>query len=80
MFNFVKWAKIDNNITFDLTGPEVIDICSGVQQRLTEGYIASPNYPDHYPTNADCMCTIQTDWSSKITLSFYDLLLETKQG
>ena len=58
----------------------MLDICSTVQERLSEGYITSPNYPDHYPTNVDCLCTLETDWSSKITLSFYDLLLETKQG
>ena len=40
----------------------------------------SPNYPNHYPVEQDCLCKIQTDWNSKVVLSFYDLLLETRQG
>ena len=59
----------------------MIDICSQVEESLSEGYIRSPQYPDHYPTNADCLCSLRADvWTSKIQLSFYDLLLETREG
>jgi len=59
---------------------DVINICQKVEKTLQEGYIFSPNYPHNYPTNQDCMCRIYTDWSSRVRLSMYDLLLETKNG
>ena len=68
-----------SSILFD-AGREVIDICSTVEKTLNEGYIMSPNYPYNYPVNKDCLCKIYTDWSARIQLSLYDLLLETKNG
>jgi len=59
---------------------DVIDICSQVEKTLEEGYLFSPNYPNNYPTNEDCLCRIYTEWNSKIHISLYDLLLETKEG
>jgi len=40
----------------------------------------SPNYPNNYAPNKDCKCVITADWNTKILLSFYDLLLQTKNG
>lgn len=65
---------------FSSPGKDVIDVCSTVERTLNEGYLMSPNYPYNYPVNQDCLCKIYTDWSSRVKLSLYDLLLETKNG
>ena len=57
-----------------------MDICTYRQNWINEGYIISPNYPNNYPIDQDCQCDLTTDWGSKIQLTFYDLLLGTKNG
>ena len=68
---------------FLLTGADVIDICSRLDKRVPSGsgYIVSPDYPSHYPANQDCDCRLEAESSAaRITITFFDLLLETKNG
>jgi len=61
----------------------VLDICSETQDLISEagGFLASPGYPDVYPPNQDCICRMVADKEeARLTLVFYDLLLETKKG
>ncbi|XP_019640486.1 PREDICTED: CUB and sushi domain-containing protein 1-like [Branchiostoma belcheri] len=45
---------------------------------VTEGYIMSPNYPDNYPSNADCSWTITAP--SAIQLDFVTFDVELQQS
>ena len=58
-----------------------MDICERSQLVLSKGYITSPHYPDVYPAGADCICKLVADReSSRIHITIYDLLLETRDG
>ncbi|XP_077987230.1 mannan-binding lectin serine protease 1-like [Glandiceps talaboti] len=50
----------------------------GCNRRLTdaEGIIQSPNYPNRYPGNSDCIYVIRGSDGSRISLTFLDLATE----
>lgn len=57
----------------------MFDICSTTEKWVTEGYIRSPNYPEHYPAEQACMCTLEASWNAKgitVDMDVYELLLE----
>jgi len=61
-------------------GEDVLDICRTIR-RITSagGELTSPNYPNSYPSNVDCMCTMSADDpAARLVLSLYDLVLQTK--
>ena len=44
--------------------------------REKEGYIKSPNYPNTYPNNFDCIYTVAAAQGEVISLDIEDLILE----
>ncbi|MGH0124117.1 UNVERIFIED_CONTAM: hypothetical protein FKN15_016130, partial [Acipenser sinensis] len=44
------------------------------------GELKSPNYPDHYPGNLDCMWTIYSTSGKKILLEIVDFVTEDTRG
>ncbi len=57
----------------------MLDICQRKTAMLKEGLIVSPNYPNFYPSNQDCSCTMTTKKGTNIFISVYDLALENGQ-
>ncbi|XP_013400825.1 uncharacterized protein LOC106166724 [Lingula anatina] len=55
----------------------VFDICANDEKWVTEGYIRTPNYPNHYGPSHACKCTLEATWGdSGVELEIYELLLE----
>jgi cubilin len=64
---------------------EKSDLCQNVALNATENvnYIASPDYPNNYPSNLDCQWTVSANSntsSSVIVLDVIDLYLEESPG
>ena len=47
--------------------------CSGIELKESEGYIESPEYPKHYPPQAQCDWSIHAEKGYFIHLQFIDV-------
>jgi len=64
-----------------LAGSEVTDVCEASSRVVQSGHLVTPNYPDVYPANINCLCRLEVDRpAARLKLTFYDLALETKKG
>jgi cubilin len=44
---------------------------------LTDGILISPNYPNHYDHNGDCVWVISIPVNERIALNFTDFVMES---
>ncbi|XP_071504135.1 blastula protease 10-like [Diadema antillarum] len=57
---------------------EFVGTCGG-DFTGNSGTMASPNYPDNYDNNLECVYTIEVDSGRRVALSFHDLLIEDQR-
>ena len=60
----------------------MIDPCGESQPLIIDdlsGQLSSPNYPQNYPSNANCSWLINPSTSSLINISFIDVIIENDQ-
>ncbi len=39
----------------------LLSICQRLAVRMTSGYVSSPNFPEQYPKNLSCSCSLQAE-------------------
>ena len=56
---------------------DVLDICSTTSFKTSNGYIATPNFPNEYPPNLHCGCSMESlDKGSEIQLDFTHFIVK----
>lgn len=55
---------------------DILDICEWSDTSYAEGYIKTPNYPDKYPGNELCACTLWTTDGGKVKLESQHFLIK----
>ncbi|GFR71311.1 Tolloid-like protein 1 [Elysia marginata] len=56
------------------------DVTCGGALSGSSGTVQSPNYPDRYPHNANCVWTITTEPGTQVRLTFSSFLLENSNN
>ena len=76
----VRECKSCLNLSF-AEGREVTEMCEESSRSVQSGHLVSPQYPDVYPANTNCLCRLELDRpTARLQLTFYDLALETRNG
>ena len=60
----------------------MIDPCGESQPLIIDdlsGQLSSPNYPQNYPSNANCSWLINPSTPNLINLTFIDIIIENDQ-
>jgi len=56
-------------------------MCEESSRSVQSGHLVSPQYPDVYPPDTNCLCRLEVDRpAARLQLTFYDLALETRNG
>lgn len=53
-----KVCPLASNVLLSFADASITNICSNVRYESTNTYIASPNFPDNYPPNLACSCSV----------------------
>ena len=62
---------------FSPVGSRLIDICSNEKHRLYSGYLSSPGFPDMYPPQQNCSCSLSAPPGHKLQISTAFFLLKS---
>ena len=59
---------------------DIHDICKNFTRHGNLFELRSPGYPDYYPTELDCHCSVTSSRGNKVVLEFVDLVLGMMKG
>ena len=69
---------VQYNPVFPLTDADITDICSSMSSYVTQsGYISTPNFPNEYPPDLHCTCSLNSlVEDSQIRLDFTHFIIK----
>ena len=78
---YFLWAQsVDTIISWYIYFTPVAAPGCGGEYTTSSGILISPNYPNSYPHNAQCIWTITVPGNAVITLTFTDLNIESHRN